>query len=87
MNDMLYAHQHGFRQVKGFEKQPIELASDISAIMDRDEEVQACVLDILKASKKVSHTKLVQKLSMMGASSQLCLWDSSFCQSGGRESF
>lgn len=76
-NNVLYEHQHGFRQKKSCEKQ-LELVRDISYKMDQGDEVHACMLDFSKAFGKVDHKKLVEKLTAHGVSYQVCSWVADF---------
>ena len=55
-------------------RQLVELTSEISEMMDQQQEVDACVLDFSKAFDKVNHAKLIEKCSEIGLSRQVNSW-------------
>ena len=68
---MLYPKQHGFRAKLNCETQLVELVADISKELDNGKEVDACLLNFSKAFDKVSHAKLLAKMTSMGICEQI----------------
>ena len=62
-NSLLYPKQHSFRTKLSCETQLVELVADISKELDNGKEVDACPLDVSKAIEKVSHAKLLAKMT------------------------
>ena len=62
---MLYPKQHGFRAKLSCETQLVELEADISKELDNGKKVYACLLDFSKAFDKVSHAKLLAKMTFI----------------------
>ena len=73
-NHLLHHRQHGFRAQRSCETQLVELTSEISEMMDQQQEVDACVLDFSKAFDKVNQAKLIVKCSEIGLSRQVNSW-------------
>lgn len=67
--NILYIKQHGFQPILCWESRLVELISDILSETDNRNEVDACVLDSLKAFDKVNHHKLF--LNFIGVSEHL----------------
>ena len=77
-NNLLYPKQHGFRAKLSCVKQLVELVADISMEMDNGKEVDACLLDFSKVLDKMSHAKLLTKMTSMGIGEQITNWTAAF---------
>lgn len=66
-------------------KQLVELTSEISAELDRGNEVDACILDFSKTFDRVDHNELVQKMKAIGVNNQLNEWTRTFLRNRGQE--
>lgn len=70
--------QHGFRRHRSCESQLILCVNDIAKSLDSGYQTDVILLDFQKAFDKVSHLKLLYKLSQYGIRGQLNKWVSSF---------
>ena len=81
-NDILYGLQHGFREKRSCETQLIELVEELGRKLSHGHQVDLILLDFSKAFDKVTHLKLLFKLSSYGIKGKALKWISSFL--GGR---
>ena len=73
-NDLLSAHQYGFRKQHSTTDQLIMTYDDVTRDVDANCMVDMLFFDFSKAFDKVSHMILIQKLNAIGISTQLCRW-------------
>lgn len=74
MNNILSQHQHGFRRGMSTVTQLVTTVHEFAAILDRSGQVDVLLLDFCKAFDKVSHAKLLHKLSVLGLPQYLVNW-------------
>ena len=79
-NGILSPLQHGFRAGMSCETQLVLTCHDWANILNQQGQVDALLLDFSKAFDKVSHTKLLHKLSQYGISGKTHKWISGFLQ-------
>ena len=77
-NYLPYKKQHSCRAKLSCETQLVELVADISKELDNGKEADACLLDFSKAFDKVSHAKLLAKITSMGICEQITSWTAAF---------
>jgi len=65
MHNILYQLQHGFCADRSCETQLIDLVNDTINNMQSDLQTDICVLDFAKAIDKVSHIRLIRKMSLL----------------------
>ena len=65
-HNILYDLQHGFRDRRSCETQLIQLVEDLGRQLVKGKQVDLVLLDFSKAFDKVSHPKLLFKLSQHG---------------------
>lgn len=73
-NNILSQHQHGFRRGMSTVTQLVTTVHEFAAILDRSGQVDVLLLDFCKAFDKVSHEKLLCKLSIIGLPQYLINW-------------
>ena len=69
---ILYDLQHGFRERRSRETQIIQLVEDLGRKLVEHKQVDIVLLDFSKAFDKVSHSKLLFKLSQHGVKGDTC---------------
>ena len=75
---VLYDLQHGFRERRSCESQLIQLVEDLGRQLVTGKQVDLILLDFRKALDKVSHSKLVFKLSQHGVKGNTLNWIRAF---------
>ena len=75
---VLYDLQHGFRERRSCESQLIQLVEDLGRQLVTGKQVDIILLDFRKALDKVSHSKLVFKLSRNGVKGNTLNWIRAF---------
>ena len=78
LHSLLNDNQHGFRQKRSCETQLIITVNDFSRCLNRQEQVDAVLLDFSKAFDKVDHKILLSKLARLGIGDSLCQWICAF---------
>ena len=78
LHSLLNDNQHGFRQRRSCETQLIITVNDFSRCLNRQEQVDAVLLDFSKAFDKVDHKILLRKLNSLGIGDSLSQWIQSF---------
>ena len=76
-HSVLYDLQHGFRQVRACETQ-LQLVEDLGRQLIIGKQTDLVLLDFSKAFDKVSHLKLLFKLSQHGVKGNTLNWIKSF---------
>ena len=74
VNDLLDHRQYGFVKKKSTSIQLLRILDDWSEALDRGEEVHVIYTDFEKAFDRVSHVKLIRKLSMYGVNDNIIEW-------------
>jgi len=77
-NNLLYEHQHGFRNKLSCETQLIEFTSDVLQVVQDRKQCDTIVMDFSKAFDKVSHDRLLYKLARAGVDPVATRWIKSF---------
>ena len=77
-NNVLYDLQHGFRERRSCETQLIQLVEDLGRQLVTGKQVDLILLDFSKAFDKVSHPKLLFKLSQHGVKGNTLNWTRAF---------
>ena len=77
-NNILIDEQHGFRAKRSCESQLVVTYHSILEYIDVGRPVDAVVLDFSKAFDKVSHPKLIAKLTALGINSNITKWITSW---------
>ena len=78
LHSLLNDNQHGFRQRRSCETQLIITVNDFSRCLNRQEQVDAVLLDFSKAFDKVDHKILLRKLTSLGIGDSPSQWIQSF---------
>ena len=73
-HNVLTPHQHGFRKYRSCETQLIGLIDDFAKGLDKNEQIDAILLDFSKAFDKVHHLSLLKKLKYFGITGPLHHW-------------
>ena len=76
--NILYDLQHGFRERRSCETQLIQLVEDLGRQLVDGKQVDLVLLDFSKAFDKVSHSKLLFKLSQHGVKGNTLNWIRAF---------
>ena len=76
--NILYDLQHGFRDRRSCETQLIQLVEDLGRQLVKGKQVDLVLLDFSKAFDKVSHPKLLFKLSQHGVKGNTLNWIRAF---------
>ena len=79
-NNILTDFQHGFRKKRSCDTQLILTINDLAKGIDKNQQIDAILLDFSKAFDKVSHTRLLQKLQHYGVRGSLHSWIKDFLQ-------
>jgi Reverse transcriptase (RNA-dependent DNA polymerase)/Endonuclease-reverse transcriptase len=77
-NKLLNANQHGFRQCLSCDTQLVELVNDLQQWNEKNFQIDLVFLDFKKAFDKVSHTKLIEKLSWYKIDNKVIDWITDF---------
>ena len=77
-HNILYDLQHGFRDRRSCETQLIQLVEDLGRQLVKGKQVDLVLLDFSKAFDKVSHPKLLFKLSQHGVKGNTLNWIRAF---------
>ena len=77
-NNILCKHQHGFRSRLSCETQLVSAIHEWASILNIKSQADVIQLDFSKAFDKVSHSKLLHKLSHYGIQGQTLLWIKGF---------
>ena len=77
-HNILYDLQHGFRDRRSCETQLIQLVEDLGRQLVKGKQVDLVLLDFSKAFDKVSHLKLLFKLSQHGVKGNTLNWIRAF---------
>ena len=77
-NNILCKHQHGFRSRLSCETQLVSAIHEWASILNIKGQADVIQLDFSKAFDKVSHSKLLHKLSHYGIQGQPLLWIKGF---------
>jgi hypothetical protein len=77
-NDILVDQQHGFRSHRSCDSQLLTTFHDIASSLDQKSGVDAVILDFSKAFDKVSHPKLLSKLSFYNMDPEIIQWTASW---------
>ena len=77
-NNILCKHQHGFRSRLSCETQLVSAIHEWASILNIKGQADVIQLDFSKAFDKVSHPKLLHKLSYYGIHGQTLLWIKGF---------
>ena len=85
LDSYLHSNQHGFRKGLSCTTQLAATVHHIGSLMNKQENIQAVVLDFAKAFDKVPHDKLVSKLLNMGLDNCSVTWIKSFLQGRSQE--
>ena len=75
---ILSDQQHGFRKRRSCEIQLILTLQDLAAGMDEGQQIDAILLDFIKAFDKVPHERLAVNLRHYGIQTSLLEWIQSF---------
>ena len=78
MYNIFIACQHGFRKGKSVVTNLLELLDDITNYIDNCNNVDLITIDFFRAFDKISHNKLIYKLSKYGISGNLLGWIKDF---------
>ena len=73
-HQILYELQHGFLDQRSSETQLIQLVEDLSKQLIQGKQIDLVLLDFIKAFDKVSHFKLLFKLSQYGNRGDTLTW-------------
>lgn len=76
-NNILSPYQHGFREGMSTITQLVTI-HDISMVLGKGGQVDMLFLDFCKAFDKVSHSKLLLKLELIGLPDYLIDWIASY---------
>lgn len=79
-NNLLYEHQHGFRQGLSTVTQLIECTHEFASAINERSQVDVIFMDYSKAFDRVPHDKLVQKLNLLGLNQVLISWICSYLE-------
>lgn len=82
MKSILSPHQHGFRAGMSTVTQLVTTVHETSMVLDKGVQVDMLFLDFCKAFDKVSHSKLLYKLELIGLSCYLIKWTASYLSNG-----
>ena len=85
MHDILVNAQYGFRKFQSCESQLIVTVQDLADSLNRNEQVDGILLDFSKASDKVSHQRLLERLSYYGVRGNLHSWIKDFLTNRNQE--
>ena len=77
-HNILYELQHGFREKRSCETQLIELVEELARRLTLGKQTDLILLDFSKAFDKVSHLKLLYKLSTFGITGNTLKWIEAF---------
>ena len=77
-NDILKINQHGFRNKLSCETQLLTFIQELHDNLQKGYQTDLILLDFAKAFDKVSHSKLLFKLSYYGLSKEVLVWIRSF---------
>ena len=77
-HNVLYDLQHGFRERRSCETQLVQLVEDLGRQLVTGKQVDLILLDFSKAFDKVSHPKLLFKLSQHGIKGNTLHWIRAF---------
>jgi hypothetical protein len=73
-NNVLSELQHGFRKKRSTESQLILTVQDLAADLDKNQQIDAVLLDFSKAFDKVPHRRLLLNLHHSGVRSNTLSW-------------
>ena len=79
-HNVLYNLQHGFRERRSCETQLLQLVEDLGRQLVTGKQVDLILLDFSKAFDKVSHPKLLFKLSPHGVKGNTLNWIGAFLE-------
>ena len=86
-HDIILHFQHGFQSGLSFESQLIETVHDWMMALDNKTQIDAILLDFVKAFDKVPHKRLLSKLTSYGITGNTHNWITSFYQIVSSESW
>ena len=78
MHNKITPFQHGFRPGYSCATQLLMVSEDFSTYMELHSDFDCIYLDFAKAFDRVSHHKLINKISNIGIQGNLLLWISDF---------
>ena len=78
--NILTDYQHGFRKKRSCDTQLILTINDLDKGLNRNQQIDAILLDFSKAFDKVSHSRLLQKLDHYGVRGSIHSWITDFLQ-------
>lgn len=77
-NNLLYKHQHGFRQGLSTVTQLLECTHEFASVINERGQVDVICMDFSKAFDRVPHDKLLEKLRKLGLNRSLLSWIRSY---------
>ena len=84
-NNTIVSHQYGFRPGYFCATQLLNVCEDFSTYMELHCDFDCIYLDFSKAFDRVSHQKLIYKISDIGIQGNLLLWIIDFYHTEGKE--